>query len=230
MLQSPVLTIYANHTLAPSIAKSGRSLKKNELVLPLSSDHLITLVTQNVYRALMTNMVLCSLPNIFTCSVTDRHGNSITALPLPSAVPPSLYPTELQRSVKHPVYVDIFPLPRARDSVIRSLGTFDENALLADVLPALAQAKGVVVAGQGDLNDMVDEEQRGLLVWGDPWQASSWEMTPFFLKKWGWMYQDCVEEVLSTTNYWRRLRGERALSREIVKGLRVRGQMGQQRT
>lgn len=51
-------------------------------------------------------------------------------------------------------------------------------------------------------------DNNGLIIWGDPWDAGSWEVTASFLAKWGWMFRDCSEEVLEITNYWRSMRSE----------------------
>jgi len=53
--------------------------------------------------------------------------------------------------------------------------------------------------------------QKGLIIWGEPFLVSSWEMTPGFMRKWGWVVRNCYE-LLDSTNQWRELRGEGPLS------------------
>lgn len=54
----------------------------------------------------------------------------------------------------------------------------------------------------------------GLLGWGDPWNAGSWEVSEGFGKRWQWLLRGCTE-VLDSTNYWRLQRGERSLISEL---------------
>lgn len=50
-----------------------------------------------------------------------------------------------------------------------------------------------------------------LLVWGPSWVPGNWEMTPAFVKKWGYLLGGC-EELGWSTNSWRMKRGEWPLS------------------
>ncbi|OXN03096.1 hypothetical protein CDV58_07959 [Aspergillus fumigatus] len=49
-----------------------------------------------------------------------------------------------------------------------------------------------------------------LLVWGDSWDPKNWEVTEKFAHKWTWMIRDSPE-LLASTNFWRRSRGEKSL-------------------
>ncbi|KAF3346404.1 Siderophore iron transporter mirA [Verticillium dahliae VDG2] len=77
--------------------------------------------------------------------------------------PESLSPTALQRTVRHHPWVDLFPLARLRDNILRGLdsGTIDEDELCSDLLNV------------EDTN------------WSDASAA--------FLRKWGWITQGCPE-------------------------------------
>lgn len=67
----------------------------------------------------------------------------------------------------------------------------------------------------GGLYDGFDDvESRGLLVWGDPWLVSSWEISPGFAKKWAFLLKGCGEMV-HATNAWRESRGEEPLVVEV---------------
>ncbi len=64
-------------------------------------------------------------------------------------------------------------------------------------------------------NDLVDfcdvpNEKTGLIVWGEPWDPSGWEMSESFLSRWRWVVNGCVG-LLASTNYWRAQRGESEL-------------------
>lgn len=164
---------------------------------PLSADHLILLIQFNLYRAALENMSILSLPGIFSC---DEHepsmpGLYISALPLRKAVPPSLWPTYLQRHVPHYAWIDLFPTPAIRDNLIRTAGTFDTCEFCDDMVGALVE------------NNALDDERNGMIIWGEPWDVNSWEFTEGFAKKWGWLLDGC-EELVTATNRWRAIRGE----------------------
>lgn len=49
--------------------------------------------------------------------------------------------------------------------------------------------------------------QATLVVWGQSWDPGNWEVSEGFVRKWGWVLRGCPE-LLSSTNSWRRKRGE----------------------
>jgi hypothetical protein len=53
-----------------------------------------------------------------------------------------------------------------------------------------------------------------LLVWGEPYDPSNWEVTEGFIKKWGWVIQGCPD-ILQSTNKWRAKGGESAIFRYL---------------
>jgi hypothetical protein len=68
-------------------------------------------------------------------------------------------------------------------------------------------------------NDLVDfcdvpSERTGLVVWGEPWDPSGWEISESFLRRWGWVVKGCLD-LLVSTNYWRKQRGEDPLVFEL---------------
>lgn len=113
-------------------------------------------------------------------------------------IPESLRPTTLQRSIHHHPWTDLFPLPRFRDNILRAMisGTLDEDELCLDLLE--------VVNGDTCANAY-------LIVWGRPWDISGWEVSPGFLRKWGWLLEGCPEAI-DATNRWRETRGESKLN------------------
>ncbi|KAK9242948.1 hypothetical protein V1506DRAFT_545944 [Lipomyces tetrasporus] len=120
---------------------------------------------------------------------------NITRLPLPrdlpryqvfvlpstsdqSAIPPSLYPTQLQGIVPHIQYVDAIPFPSLRDSLLLQVhsGGFDEIEFCSDLL------------------------NNGFRIWGsDPTQPMAWEVTEEFAKKWRWLMDDSI---LDIAKFW----------------------------
>jgi hypothetical protein len=165
---------------------------------PLSVDHLLTLVQYNVYRGLLTNMVLLALPNMFGCDEAEPP-ISLSMLPLPAVIPPSLAPTSLQLTVPHEPWVDVFPLPALRDNLIRATGTFDSCELCDDSLGTLF-----------DETLTKHDDRNSVCLWGEPWDVNSWEIMEGFAKKWGGLLVGCTE-LIAATNRWREIRGERPL-------------------
>ncbi|KAJ9138092.1 hypothetical protein NKR23_g8671 [Pleurostoma richardsiae] len=160
----------------------------------------------NVLRASIANTQLLSPlqpTRASGCSSEVLHVLPAT-IPYPSTVPPSLVPTELQCTVPHESWVDIIPHPVWRDNVLRALGNFDEDDLWSDVIGGLFE--GFPAS---------EVERRGVIAWSPPWDASGWEISKGFWRKWGWSLRGC-EEVLEATNRWRRHRGEEPLVFEDV--------------
>ena len=188
----------------------------NDLRFPLSADHLIHLVQLNVYRALLTNMLSLSMTRIFECSTSLDESDSrvISALPYPAVVPPQLEPTALQQCTAHSAWIDLFPLPAMRDILIRAEGTFDECDLYVDVLGSIGNKHFSHKSPSQVIRRVVDksQERRGIVVWGDPWCVSSWEVEEGFARKWGWMIRNDCEELLQSTNRWRQSRGEKPVN------------------
>jgi hypothetical protein len=58
-----------------------------------------------------------------------------------------------------------------------------------------------------DDDDNITSTRNGLVIWGEPYRAESWEATPGFLRKWAWAVTGC-EELIVSTNRWRGARGE----------------------
>lgn len=172
---------------------------------PLSPDYLLTLVHFNVFRALLTNMTILSLPCFLSC---EEPTTTIASLSAPllepiiqpeKTIPPTLVPTQLQRSIPHEAWIDLFPLPALRDNLMRLRGTIDDCDLCDDVL-------GTMYDEEVSRHD----ERDGLIVWGEPWDVYSWELMEGFVRKWSCVLVDC-EELIESTNRWRAKRGEEPL-------------------
>ncbi|KAG7126162.1 hypothetical protein HYQ44_001202 [Verticillium longisporum] len=113
--------------------------------------------------------------------------------------PESLSPTAPQRTVRHHPWVDLFPLARLRDNILRGLdsGTIDEDELCSDLLNV-------------EDTNWSDVKKPSLILWGEPWDIKGWEASAAFLRKWGWITQGCPE-LIEGTDYWRRIRGEQGI-------------------
>jgi hypothetical protein len=169
--------------------------------------HLALLVKYNVSNALQRNAdILGVKAEYFECEGLSRFANPANTSDLLNPLqskewPISLLPTKLQRSMEHHPWVDVFPWPRFRDNMLQGFqdpDLCDEDELCREVV------------------EYEDHNSRPLLiVWGDAWNPRSWEVTPEFLLKWGWLFSGC-DDFLESTNYWRAKRGERQMSRREV--------------
>lgn len=115
-----------------------------------------------------------------------------------ASVPSSLMPTSMQLRTKHHPWLDLFPLPKMRDNLLIAASIItaeDEQRLFEDVMES----------GGGR------NEWAGLVVWGEPWDPQSWEISVPFLQKWGWLLRGCPEIIVST-NHWRGQRGEEPIA------------------
>lgn len=185
----------ARDALLPDKSKG----EKSNLIFPLSSDHLITLLQFNVLRALAVNHTL--ITGILTTPLDcDEEVTHITPYPAnPERVPATLLPTALQQTVPHGSWIDTWPCPIDRDRLIRATGTYDPDELWNDCIGGLYQ---------GFPDDEV--ARRGMIAWSPPWDITGWEMSEGFLKRWSWLLAG-LPEAFEATNRWRMKRGEEPL-------------------
>lgn len=188
----------------PLIPKPSTS--HHDIMFPLSSDHLITLLQYNVLRACLANQILVSAlcPELNSghneCEDSLMH---VSPGPVPGVLPQSLQPTHLQQTIPHESWVDIIPDPIWRDNLLMNLGQFDEDQLWSDTIGGLFE---------GFPHSEI--EHRGVIVWSSPWHLSGWEMSEGFWHRWGWTMKGC-HEMIASTNRWRELRGEEPLMTEL---------------
>ncbi|KAL6907172.1 hypothetical protein GGI43DRAFT_396783 [Trichoderma evansii] len=176
-----------------------------------SNDHLLCIMQFNVMRALgnISAIIGLSTANLTddTCSspffdsALTRSSRLAGNIPL-TRLPKNLTPTNLQRTTPHHPWFDILPFPEMRDNLLRL-----ESSTSAVANNSHYDADNLCHWMVG-----LDADQRegGLIVWGDPCDVASWEVTAEFYKKWGWTLQGCIE-LFRSTNYWRARRGERPL-------------------
>ncbi|KIV97493.1 hypothetical protein PV10_01243 [Exophiala mesophila] len=177
------------------------------------------------------------------CTNTDTNSDEfqshyfrITPLPSPNRLPPSLHPTPLQQKVEHAEWMDIFPLGGLRDSLIRHAGTFDESDLLNDFLGGIltknlpvrrqtgpGQSKGIEAKARPKAKrcsevsigaSRVGDENRGFVVWGDPFNVEEWEVSEGFMTKWSWLLRTGCAPLLKATDLHREKRGEEPMNWE----------------
>ncbi len=185
----------------------------NAWMYPLPSDHLITLVYYNVYRALIANVEALGLD--LNLMYTDDYPSpflplSPTATSRIRRLPPSLEPTELQRTMAHHPQWDIFPYAELRDNILQyGEANIDDLELCIDMV------------GDGCHNDddqcgkLRVQEQNGLIVWGEPWDDDGWEVTETFARKWHFLIRG-AHKLQRSTNHWRLARDEEPLDFEKI--------------
>ncbi|PYI02323.1 hypothetical protein BO78DRAFT_432955 [Aspergillus sclerotiicarbonarius CBS 121057] len=158
------------------------------------ADHLISLSRLNIWRAANDNIIAAGMTIEYLWADESISLFSVASANTAGAVPASLWPTTLQRTLPHHPWFDIFPFPTMRDNFLRAGDAFDEDDLCHDLM-------GFWDPRRTDAT---------LLVWGIPWDPLSWEVTEAFARKWGWTLKGCPE-ILKSTNYWRARRGEKPL-------------------
>lgn len=113
-----------------------------------------------------------------------------------TSLPNDLQPTLVQRKLSHHPWLDLLPIPKMRDNLIRAGESYDEEQLGHDM-----KGKGATRTGSP-----------GIIVWRDPWDSSEWEVSEAFVQNWFWVISGCAD-LFRSTNYWWAQRGERPLFR-----------------
>jgi hypothetical protein len=160
-------------------------------------DQLLTLIQFNVFRALISNTSSLGFTMAWLQEDAISPWNS-TCEHATHFCPASLRPTPIQRKIEHHPWIDLFPIPQMRDNMLLAGDSYDEYELCNDLV---------------DFCD-VPSERTGLVVWGEPWDPSGWEISESFLRRWGWVVKGCLD-LLVSTNYWRKQRGEDPLVFEL---------------
>ncbi|CEI70373.1 hypothetical protein FVEN_g1118 [Fusarium venenatum] len=155
------------------------------------------LITLNVTIAIAKNATLMGFDRERMC-MDEAISPFNQSGPWPSSYnpPKALEPTPVQKTVLHHPWLDIFPFPKFRDNAILATDAeiLDDGELCEDVAEV----------------NLMNTEKPSLIVWGDASLPHSWEASPLFLRKWGWLLQGCPE-MLEATNRWRQSRGEKLL-------------------
>ncbi|RFU79561.1 hypothetical protein TARUN_2670 [Trichoderma arundinaceum] len=202
----------------------------------LLSDHLLHLIHFNVLRGLSYNKKVIK-PGTFRECHNAATLQLKRFLPPPSdsgstvvfSLPESLTPTNLQISHPHSTWIDVFPFPKMRDNLIRWENCFDHAEFLTDLLGNLINcltampcktthtpwgSRAQTTAREEDVDD-TPTDRRGLILWGEPYQRESWEVTPGFLRRWSWVVDGCGE-LIESSNKWRTARGETPLRMAVL--------------
>jgi hypothetical protein len=158
----------------------------------LQSPELLLPVTQfNILRATFENAASMGL----TMDILREDIASFfnIAGPVSLRLPPSLEPSETQKSIIHHPWIDLIPIRSLRDALLLNVNNYDEDQLCGDFYGICGSSPQV-----------------GILVWGESWDPSAYEVSERVYYKWSGLFRNCPELVKST-NHWRRKRGERPL-------------------
>lgn len=183
--------------------------RDNAWQTPLSSDHLISLVYYNVYRALISNVEMLGLD--VNLMYTDEYPSPFLPLSQSASsnirhLPPGLQPTELQKTMAHHPQWDIFPDPVVRDNILRyGEQNIDDMEFCLDL----------VGDGQTAGTEEFTQEKNGLIVWGEPWALEGWEVTEAFARKYPFFIKG-AHSLQENSNRWRTRRGEEPLDYERI--------------
>lgn len=164
----------------------------------IKATNILLSVTQlNIMRAMVANAATMGLSIEVLCEDIASHFNISGPCPVPFQLPPSLQPSSSQKSIIHHPWIDIIPIESLRNSLLSQMGVYDEDELCTDFYGFCGPSAEV-----------------GLLVWGESWDPSAYEVTEGFFRKWNWLLRDCTD-LIRSTNYWRRQRGEDPLKAEF---------------
>lgn len=199
---------------------------------PLPVDHLLHLIKYNVFRGLRDNknLINCLTVQYRTLGpqfepLIDRAVFPSYSVILPAAphFSGSLMPTPVQMSVIHSSWIDLLPCPIMRKNLIGREFGFNHSDFVEDLVGTLINLNIFLTSPSSPTPASADRtkglrghggtpstSETGLIVWGEPHLIGSWEVTPNFLYKWGWVITGC-QELIDSTNYWRRLRGDTPL-------------------
>lgn len=203
-----------------------RNAKDGSWMYPLPADHLISLVYYNVYRALTSNIALLGLDANMMYS--DDYPSpflpmSPTATSSIRRLPPALQPTALQQSIAHHPQWDVLPIPVIRDNILNyGEDNLDDVELCCDLVGGDLHAD---LTGEDMQNK---NEPSGFIVWGEPWEATSWEVTESFARRWSFLLKNATI-LFTSTNRWRSIRGEDPLNFDEIMSLddKIQAEIGQ---
>jgi len=132
-------------------------------------DHLLVVVKFNVFRALISNSETLGFAITETIDDDALSPFAETCNTLSSQIqrlPLALHPTRLQCEIPHHPWIDLLPAPKMRDNVISAGVAFDdmEESFCGDLI--------------GFHN--TPNENTGMIIWGEPYDISKWEVTEGF--------------------------------------------------
>jgi hypothetical protein len=150
----------------------------------------------NILRAILFNAELMGLTldllNEDLASQFNLVGPSTSATHLPA----SLCPSPKQKEIIHHPWIDLIPMLSLREALLSRADVLDEDEVCSDLYGGCAS------------------QEVGLCVWGEAWDPRAYEVSETLTRKWSWMVEDCPD-VIKTSNYWRKQRGEKPIMLKI---------------
>lgn len=158
----------------------------------LQSPNLLLPVAQhNIMRAMFANAASMGLTMEILSEDIASYFN--IAGPVPLCLPPSLQPSASQKQIIHHPWIDLIPIASLRNTLLSKMDKYNEDELCGDLYGVCGSSREV-----------------GLIVWGEAWDPSAYEVSETVAKNWSWLLRDCPE-LLESTNHWRKQRGEKSL-------------------
>ncbi|KAJ5713909.1 uncharacterized protein N7483_011090 [Penicillium malachiteum] len=160
--------------------------------LKLDYIHLLAPVAHlNVISALLNNASIMGM----SIELLEEDIASLFNIdgPMELILPPSLEPSSTQKKIIHHPWIDLIPMASFRDMLLKNMDRYDEDEFCGDLHGQIGVSDGI-----------------GLIVWGESWDPNAYEISESVFRKWYWILKECPE-ILKTTNYWRRVRGEKPL-------------------
>ena len=188
-----VLFNTTNDSCESSKQESISAVLYMSMILGLCEHRLICLKQYSVFRAYTQNATFLGLD--FALFAEDEAVSPLTLInpnpQLPTMLPHTLSPTNLQLRTLHHPYLDVIASPSLRD-----------NILIA------------TLSGQQEDQLCIDLHTNGsIMVWGNhPWSSLGWEVSQEFADRWGWLLDG---ETIRTSNFWRMERGDVPLHIDI---------------
>jgi len=184
---------------------NNKDTDKNPLAIEQLSQNIIA---YNVHRAFVINLEIMGFDHKSIC---DEHTISpfVKMIGAPkesdnlnlSTYPKDLLPTVEQQTTSHHPFWDCFPNPEFRQMVMGLKGQFNHWQLIADLTGASKD---------------VTNTSNAVILWGEPYMQSSWEITEIFFKKYPVLAVRC-KTLIQSSNYWRESRGEPPLRIEELE-------------
>lgn len=193
------------HILEADFVETRRILQQIEVMAHAQymlgsprTDMLLHLIQFNFTKALVQNMRVLGLTSelLHDDAISPFNVTGPWQYDIEPALPSSLRPTIIQRTVVHHPWLDLLPIPEMRDNLISAGESYDETQLCLDM------------KGHGRAHT----DHTGIIVWSDPWDQTGWEITEPFARSWGWTVRGCVN-LFRSTNSWRARRNEKPLFR-----------------
>jgi hypothetical protein len=223
-------TLRRNQSALDLIISSTAS-GQSHTILSLPADNLLHLIHYNTFRGLYNNKIILGTAAVSwePDSQPEPFGNAFPSFsvvfPFAPGLPDNLSPSQSQMSIVHSTWINLIPFAAMRENLIRWETSFDHREFAQDLVGTEANPdlfsqprysrletplKGNYLLSGDEDDDEVNANRNGLILWGESHDMNSWEVTPGFLRKWAWVMRGC-EELIVSSNRWRRIRGEEPL-------------------